>query len=303
VALAPADALLDAYLGAPALEEAERALEALEQSPPVSGAPVGDLYDELAEAAANDGDFALAVRAERRAVELGCEHPLLAREMLAWYLIKDGQRMVGEAEFAALRGELGDDPSLLIALGCARADAGDEPQALAAFDEALAAAKQRGDPQAVGTARSERRYSRDKLGLPMDNEDRLARPVPVAVPDVERLVVALGWFPRDELAAALAEWPDLEDDLGDPDAYCRRIEAHLAEIKSAGGRACIAPFRVEEILQHAEREGLDPGDGSTRSGLALDLHERGETIAWPPERNQPCWCDSGRKYKRCCAAR
>lgn len=25
-------------------------------------------------------------------------------------------------------------------------------------------------------------------------------------------------------------------------------------------------------------------------------------IAWPPGRNQPCWCGSGRKYKKCCAA-
>lgn len=25
-------------------------------------------------------------------------------------------------------------------------------------------------------------------------------------------------------------------------------------------------------------------------------------IAWRPDRNQPCWCGSGRKYKKCCAA-
>ena len=27
----------------------------------------------------------------------------------------------------------------------------------------------------------------------------------------------------------------------------------------------------------------------------------GEAIAWPPGRNEPCWCGSGRKYKKCCA--
>ncbi|MEV6140612.1 SEC-C metal-binding domain-containing protein [Nocardia sp. NPDC051990] len=21
---------------------------------------------------------------------------------------------------------------------------------------------------------------------------------------------------------------------------------------------------------------------------------------WPPPRNAPCWCGSGRKYKKCC---
>ncbi|MEU3308968.1 SEC-C metal-binding domain-containing protein, partial [Nocardiopsis sp. NPDC006832] len=24
--------------------------------------------------------------------------------------------------------------------------------------------------------------------------------------------------------------------------------------------------------------------------------------AWPPERNRPCWCGSGRKYKKCCGS-
>ena len=25
-------------------------------------------------------------------------------------------------------------------------------------------------------------------------------------------------------------------------------------------------------------------------------------IPWPPGRNEPCWCGSGRKYKKCCGA-
>ncbi|WP_370013527.1 SEC-C metal-binding domain-containing protein [Nocardiopsis sp. Huas11] len=25
-------------------------------------------------------------------------------------------------------------------------------------------------------------------------------------------------------------------------------------------------------------------------------------IPWPPGRNQPCWCDAGRKYKKCCGS-
>ncbi|MFC6581654.1 SEC-C metal-binding domain-containing protein [Planomonospora parontospora] len=26
-------------------------------------------------------------------------------------------------------------------------------------------------------------------------------------------------------------------------------------------------------------------------------------MPWPPERNDPCWCGSGRKYKQCCRPR
>ncbi|WP_406514896.1 SEC-C metal-binding domain-containing protein [Streptomyces sp. NBC_00873] len=25
-----------------------------------------------------------------------------------------------------------------------------------------------------------------------------------------------------------------------------------------------------------------------------------QTLTWPPARNGPCWCESGRKYKKCC---
>jgi uncharacterized protein YecA (UPF0149 family) len=27
-----------------------------------------------------------------------------------------------------------------------------------------------------------------------------------------------------------------------------------------------------------------------------------DVVSWPPGRNQPCWCGSGYKYKKCCAA-
>ena len=95
--------LLDAYRDAPSLEEAERVLRALESSPDGDEIRVGDLYDNLAEVAAEEGDFERAVRTQRRALELGCEMPTLGREMLGWYLMKAGERDVGEAEFAALR--------------------------------------------------------------------------------------------------------------------------------------------------------------------------------------------------------
>jgi len=30
--------------------------------------------------------------------------------------------------------------------------------------------------------------------------------------------------------------------------------------------------------------------------------DRSRVIAWPPGRNDPCWCGSRRKYKKCCGA-
>jgi uncharacterized protein YecA (UPF0149 family) len=35
---------------------------------------------------------------------------------------------------------------------------------------------------------------------------------------------------------------------------------------------------------------------------ASQLRSTGDTLPWPPGRNDACWCRSGRKYKRCCGA-
>jgi tetratricopeptide (TPR) repeat protein len=293
--------LLDTYRHAPTLEEAEQALEALERCAYDDAPPIGDLYDELAEIAAENENFGLAVRAQRRAVELGCEMPTLGREMLGWYLMKDGRRTAGEAEFDALRREVGDDPEVLVTLGHARADAGDERAALAAYDEALAAAKEVGDAWVIDRARAERRFSREELGLSEDEDDRLA-PRPLDEPSRrEDVSLAVSWFPRSEHRAALDEWPELEEDLADADRYCRGIEQHLRELVAASGqRPSVAPLTVKELTAYSESEGLDPAGGKTRARLAADMNRRSQTIHWPPGRNDLCWCGSARKYKRCC---
>jgi tetratricopeptide (TPR) repeat protein len=76
-------------------------------------------------------------------------------------------------------------------------------------------------------------------------------------------VVAAGELPENLLAPTHRE-------------YCRRLEASAATLRSEG--VSVAGFRPVGV--HGETVG--------------------ELIAWPPERNQPCWCGSGQKYKRCC---
>ncbi|MEV2278775.1 SEC-C domain-containing protein [Nocardiopsis sp. NPDC049922] len=61
---------------------------------------------------------------------------------------------------------------------------------------------------------------------------------------------------------------------------------------------------IDEITAFADREGLDPADRETclawgRTNVTLDDPR---LIPWPPERNKPCWCGSGRKYKKCCGS-
>jgi len=169
--------LLRAYGRAGSWEEAEAVLDALARAPAAAEAGVGDLFDELASAAADAGEPGRAARLEAKALASGCEQPRLARQMLGWYLLEDGQRVAGEAEFAALLADgAGDEVDVLLALGAARVSAGHHEEGLAALDRALAAAHARGAPSELRRARAERRDAREALGLAPDVEDAVAPP-------------------------------------------------------------------------------------------------------------------------------
>jgi uncharacterized protein YecA (UPF0149 family)/predicted RNase H-like HicB family nuclease len=293
-------ALLAAYDDAESLEEAETALDKLSALGLPSDLRLGDLYDGLAEVAAEDGDFSLAVRTQRSAIELGCDHREIAKQMLGWYLLKDGKKEEGEAAFAELAITRGDDPELLTTLANARMDSGDSEGAAEAFDAALAAATRLGDADWISQIREERRYVRSELGLTPDESDRLAGLVEQVESDAPTRW-SLAWFPRDQIEAALSRWPSLADDLSDPDAYCQSIEVTLRQMSAdTGRRPTIAALDVERLTDYADAQRLDADSGAARSRFAAELGRHDEVVSWPPGRNDPCWCGSGRKYKRCC---
>lgn len=147
--------------------------------------------------------------------------------------------------------------------------------------------------------RAERRECRADEDLPPDEDDALADADDPELPDVAAR--AIGWFPRDQIEAALGRWPSLAGDLGDPDAYCATVEGRLRDMRSATGQApWVAPIKVDALELFASERGLDPGSGFARVHFATVLADRGEAQPWPPGRNELCWCGSGRKYKRCC---
>jgi hypothetical protein len=117
----------------------------------------------------------------------------------------------------------------------------------------------------------------------------------------EQIALTLAWFAPDQHAAALARWPSLGEDLADPTAYNGRLEDHLRHLhRETGRRPSIAPLDVDELADWAAQAGYDPDTGSSRSLFAAELARNGHVLPWPPGRNDPCWCRSGRKYKRCC---
>lgn len=295
------EAILQPYVDAPTLRAAEAELDRLAGRSDELPEPLGDLYDDLAHVAADDDDYKLAARLQGKALEAGCSHRFVARGMRGWYLLKAGAEDEGESVFRELLAERPDDADVRITLGHARSDAGFQDAALEAFDDALAAAKRRGVSKDVDRARVERRAEREHVGLALDEDDRLA-PAP-GPPRSGPIAWALAWFPPDQHTAALDRWPDLADDLTDPVSYARRIEEQLRRLHAAvGHRPAVAPLVVDDFLAWAAGEGYDPAGGDARSIYAAELNQTGRAISWPPGRNAPCWCRSGRKYKRCCGS-
>jgi len=109
--------------------------------------------------------------------------------------------------------------------------------------------------------------------------------------------LAVGWFPEPDYSEALERWETLRELWAriDHREYCRRMEATLR-----GLRPKLVELRLNELVPWCEERSLDPDDA--RASFAADELRRGNAAAWPPSRNELCWCGSGTKYKKCCGA-
>jgi hypothetical protein len=83
-----------------------------------------------------------------------------------------------------------------------------------------------------------------------------------------------------------------------------RMERSLRNRRAAGdGPIVVVTLDFEHFVHWCEESGYDPADRRSR-GTYMHADAR-RTVAerrWPPGRNEPCWCGSERKYKRCCGA-
>ncbi|MEY9988360.1 tetratricopeptide (TPR) repeat protein [Streptomyces sp. V4I8] len=116
-----------------------------------------------------------------------------------------------------------------------------------------------------------------------------------------RLTCALFWS-TDEFTQLLNTWPELADHYGtEHHEHIRHIEQMLQRLSNEGEpHLGIAHGTVSDFKSFTREENLSPQDGDTRAHYAADLAARGQATSWPPPRNNPCWCGSTRKYKKCC---
>ncbi|BBZ40289.1 hypothetical protein MCNS_33520 [Mycobacterium conspicuum] len=125
--------------------------------------------------------------------------------------------------------------------------------------------------------------------------------------------VAVAWLPAGDYEQVVRIWPELaaSDVVAGPDGplphdqYCRAMQQQFRELSGAGVPVLlVAPVRVAPFTAWCAERGAPPDDAESRATYAAYMTTQADPdlVVWPPGRNEPCWCGSGRKYKKCCAA-
>ena len=296
---------------------------------------VVELHSELADTYHRLGRVEAALRHADKLVELGYRSRPDPRCRRAEILTRHGRLAEAAAIWDAVAADTPDDVWVYNNAGLEYGAIGEHELALSWLSRALELAIRTGDPERLlGQLRDLRAASLAKLGR---EADKLQAAVPtLTVPGrwespisprssapIDRTVgtarepaplipVALAWLPADEYAEWPQRWPDLahspllHDEDGEPVShatYCRRMEGRLRAHNEAGmSRLSVVAVRSVEFTPWVSANAPDePDPAQLRAQYAADVARNpSRTITWPPGRNEPCWCGSGRKYKKCC---
>ncbi|MER7167344.1 SEC-C domain-containing protein [Micromonospora sp. NPDC000207] len=229
----------------------------------------------------------LVGRADEASTELTELRPLLETDPTATYLIEILEE-VGQAELAEQW--LTDAVRALLARG---PDADDEGHSTA---------------MVYGLVRTRHRLRHD-LDRPHDDLDDLADRLDVAADRAADRASAttngVMFWPEAEFTALVARFPGLTEEFGGTwDDHRRLVERDLVELTEDGVTGLVlVPGSAEAFAAHVADEDLDPLDEDTLDGYVDDHLDAVEGHAWPPGRNDPCWCGSAAKYKKCCLPR
>jgi hypothetical protein len=149
------------------------------------------------------------------------------------------------------------------------------------------------------------------LDLPHDELDDLAEQLMDVVGDaldddeLDDESAALLFWPQPEFDRLLLRWPALAENYGQTwDEYRATLQRTLVLGSESGvPRLGLLAGSVDGLATYADRHGGDPTDSQVRQDYAQHLTEHPREIAWPPGRNEACWCGSSLKYKKCCLRR
>jgi tetratricopeptide (TPR) repeat protein len=316
------------------LDVARAILAELVDLPDTGGLWMPECYADLSPEYDRQGRHDDAIALLERAIELGWGGKPHPRSDIAEFHLRGGRHEEAAAIWAELKASDPDDVWLYNAAGLSYNEIGEHELAVEWLGAGIELAMRTDDPEGIINQLSGvRRQSLDALGRDLDElEERVgpfmedwsseartrsrrmarlidaANSIPVirdtpSVPerDREEVAVSISWFPTGEYEEAIKRWPSLAEDWADvPHTdYCRRLDGNIKWMRRQGVPIrAIAPIVVEEYAAWCAEHDEDPEEA--RAAYAASRMRDGDAIPWPPGRNEPCWCGSGRKYKKCC---
>ena len=315
-------------------EVLERAIRASDADPTIAKMiDVGGLRLELSEQHQKQGRYDDALAVVDAAIATGITTQPDARCLRAEILVRAERLAEAEPIWAAVLADTPDDVWLYNNAGLEYADIGEHEVAVGWLTDGLRLALRTRDPERLVAQLADlRQASLDTLGLPVDDlqaqateflrdteQNQLARVAPIASTSTPQRedgsvgAVALAWFPAGDYERALAMWPDFaaSELVNGPDGhlphdrYCREMQQKLIGYAEHGAPGlAVAPIQVEPFTDWCAERDREPDSPDARAGYAAHLARTGDpgVARFPPGRNEPCWCRSRRKYKKCCAA-
>ncbi len=267
-----------------------------------------------------------AIEAFERALELGWDVVPDGRCEIARVLLLAGRDEDADALWSQLRDADSDGVWTLNAGGLAYHEVDRHEEAVEWLADGLRLAIDRDDPERVVDQMSHaRRLSLRRLGRVRDELEReveafradvarrdeehaaeLRRSARRAGLPIRRRAVTAAWMSEEDDRIARERWPDwtagvLED--GPFAERAARLERSLRARHADGdGPLIIVTIELARYATWCEQEGYEPADRASRGSFLDHELEAGAGRSWPPGRNEPCWCTSGGKYKRCCGA-
>ena len=224
---------------------------------------------------------------------------------VAWMHVLAGRKGESDAIWAALERDHPGDPTVPFLAGSAHAEAEEPAVAAELFGQALTFALRSGaDGETLRQIVGERTQALADAGLPAQAVDEQARlALARAASQGVDTPVATPYFPREEFARAVAEWPSFAADWADDghEAYALELDRRMRAIAPGAPRhPVVVPLTVARVHELAAANEFDAEAAEARARAAYEVAQDGGALPWPPGRNDPCWCGSGKKYKKCC---
>ncbi|MFD6683771.1 SEC-C domain-containing protein [Micromonospora parva] len=264
------------------------------------------------------GDLADALALATRAIAEQPDDNAYARAVRGGLLLRLGRSDEGLTELTALRPLLETDPEATYVVD-ELAESGHAETAVEWLTGALDVLLDRSRDQQhasedaqdeaaamiYGLAR-QRHDLREELGLPHDEHDNLADRLrdaaSHALDALDDGPATLLFWPKPEFDALLVRWPALTESYPSTwDEHRAQTERALVDASGIGGGVGLG-IVTGSVKGLSALVGADPIDEDTLDEYADSLDGAGVT-AWPPGRNDTCWCGSGAKYKKCCLPR